>query len=488
MKQKRKHLLKKILIFGIAFLLASCSEDLYDEELNASKHTILVQRKNFEDLKKNKKLMKSIERFTMKVDNSLQRQHYDSINNFYIDLDDVMFTLDSLNHQTYTFKVSRLPDNGLFENLILKTSKDGGFDAILAQYNQTILNSNLTIPQEIQNAINQNVTFTYLGKKTLSEINSKFSYNEECFEPGYVYVTTPGTSCASGNHSFGDGADCNYWGTTAMATPGTSGYVFTMVGVACDNGGNSSGEDFSTGPHNGGGAENLTPPNPCNNLKKHLSTTTGVKLKSPQVYPYLTGQLNQPDEYGFYFKKENNVYTPYQSYNATTNKLTVQVGGIYFCSIHTHPYPDANPMFSWEDMYSLQQYFQYVNPELMEEVTIFLVVKDNYGVDQLYALKVDDFTTFSDFLIDDIENTVKPNHLAGLTTDEERSKEILKRMNAKQHKYNKENPNMNQEVPFLTYFAGCGASLYKANSALNNWDKLTLSNNSTNPITKTPCN
>lgn len=61
-------------------------------------------------------------------------------------------------------------------------------------------------------------------------------------------------------------------------------------------------------------------------------------------------------------------------------------------------------------------------------------------------------------------------------------------MNAKQHKYNKENPNMNQEVPFLKYFAGCGASLYKANSALSNWDKLTLSTNPANLITKTPCN
>jgi hypothetical protein len=40
----------------------------------------------------------------------------------------------------------------------------------------------------------------------------------------------------------------------------------------------------------------------------------------------------------------------------------------------------------------------------------------------------------------------------------------------------------------LHYFASSGASLYKANSALNNWDKLTLSNNTTNPITKTPCN
>lgn len=52
----------------------------------------------------------------------------------------------------------------------------------------------------------------------------------------------------------------------------------------------------------------------------------------------------------------------------------------------------------------------------------------------------------------------------------------------------KKNPNLNQEVPFLNYFEGAGVSLYKANSELNNWDKLTLSNNPVNPITKTPCN
>jgi hypothetical protein len=37
MKQKRKHLLKKFLIFGIAVLLASCSEELYDEAIDSSK-------------------------------------------------------------------------------------------------------------------------------------------------------------------------------------------------------------------------------------------------------------------------------------------------------------------------------------------------------------------------------------------------------------------------------------------------------------------
>lgn len=487
MKQHKMKSIKKMIIFSIIFIFFSCEKDLYDEYINSDKHPILVQRKNFEQIKQNKKLMNSIEKFTSKSSNSLQRQHYDSINDFYIDLDDVMFTLDSLNHQTYTFKINRITNNGLLENLILKSSKTGEFDAVLVKYNQNILNLNSVISQEIQNSLNQNVTFTYLGKKSFSEINSKFVINEECFEPGYVFMS--GHNCQSGQHSYSDGASCDYWGSSGAATSG--GYVYTIIGVVCDGGGSGGdlGDGFSTGPHGGGGGgSDLTPPNPCVNLKKHLSATTGIKLKSPAILPFLNGQLSQPKEYGFYFKKENNVYTPYQSYNATTDKITMKVGENYFCSIHTHPYPTGNPMFSWEDVYTLQQTFQYATQELTEEVTVYLVCTDNYGANQLYALKIEDFSTFSDFIVDDISNTVTPQDLAGLTTDEDRAKEILKIMNAKQHKYNLKNPNMNQEIPFLNYFAGSGASLYKANGTLTNWDKITLSNNPTNPITKTPCN
>jgi hypothetical protein len=214
----RKNNIIRLIIFGIVLMLFGCSEDLYDEHLNSDKHPILVKRKNFEDLKKNKKLMKSIERFTVKSENSLQRQHYDSINNFYIDLDNVMFTLDSLNHQTYTFKVTRIPSNGLFENLILKTSKTGDFDAVLVQYNENIMVLNSAVTQEILNSINQNVNFIYLGKKNISEINSKFVINEECFEPAYVYMSAH--NCTSGEHSFSNGSVCDYWGTSDMATTG----------------------------------------------------------------------------------------------------------------------------------------------------------------------------------------------------------------------------------------------------------------------------
>lgn len=282
--KKKMHLFKKTIIFGLVFILFSCEKDLYDNYLESNKHNLLVQRKDFEDLKKDKALMKSIEKFTLQSKNSLNREYYDTINNFYIDLDNVMFTLDSLNNQTYTFKVNRIPDNGLFENLILKSSQTGDFDAVLAQYNQNLINLTSTSPQGIENAINQYATFTYLGKKTIAEINNKFSINEECFEPGYIYVQ--GDQCASGNHSFSEGSACTYWGSTNMAT--TGGYVFTMVPTKCDGGSEGAtpptNGSFSTGPHGGRSdildvSQDFVPPCP------------GNPIDNPRICPSSPGNL-----------------------------------------------------------------------------------------------------------------------------------------------------------------------------------------------------
>ncbi|WP_329806300.1 hypothetical protein, partial [Flavobacterium facile] len=340
MRQKMK-IIKKALTLGVIFIFLSCEKDLYDEYINSDKHSILVQRKNFEDLKKNKKLMKSIEKFTSKSTYTLQKQHYDSINNFYIDLDNVMFTLDSLNHQTYTFKINRIPNNYLFENLILKTSKTGGFDAILAQYNQNALNLSSTIQGEIQNSINQNITFTYLGKKSLSEINSKFSYNEECFEPGYVYSS--GQKCASGDHTFAHGANCDYWGTTDMAT--TSGYVYTMMAVSCPGGGGGSGSlggDFSTGPHGGdGGSGTQTFPNtPCGRLQKG---TNSDKYKQNFKNLNIPEKFVLPFESGFAQKMTNGVliYSYLQASNGAS--LSVPQNSLNYTHVHNnHLVTDLN--------------------------------------------------------------------------------------------------------------------------------------------------
>lgn len=386
----KKNKFIRILIFGLIFIQFSCEKDLYDEYFNSEKHPILVQRKNFEDLRKNKKLMNSIERFTLKSDRSLQRQYYDSINNFYLDLDNVMFTLDSLNNQTYTFKINRIPSNSMFENLILKSSKIGGFDAILAQYNQNIMNLNSVIPQEIQNSIHQNVNFLYLGKKNISEINSKFVYSGGCFEPGYVYMS--GHSCASGEHTFANGANCDYWGTTDMAT--TGGYVFTMESVPCPGGGGGgSSGGFSTGPHGGGGSDEFPlPPDPCKLIKK-LKLDTNFKAR-------FTGMVEEARQWGFErgqlltpkttpLPANNYSYTPINGSVAKPNieNITFLSGQIGF--LHTH-FDGLNSVFSPEDLALLYNIIK--TPGFNPEFFFGLATSNS-----LYNLQVEDVDAFIAF-------------------------------------------------------------------------------------------
>jgi hypothetical protein len=66
-------------------------------------------------------------------------------------------------------------------------------------------------------------------------------------------------------------------------------------------------------------------------------------------------------------------------------------------------------------------------------------------------------------------------------------KRILKHMDKKLTKTYSKNPN--KELAFLNRFANYGISLYKADSTITNWSKLTTDNSNTNqPVIETPCN
>ena len=403
--------------------------------------------------------------------------------------DNVLLIEEENGNKHYTFSLN-MQENNTLTNVVIK-QVGTEIDYKVIEYASPDIEQWLI--DNIDNGYS-NITPTISNRGDGSEC---YLYDVRCPDPDF-------------RHQLSDG-ECTYDASEFIITvtpfpcgPGSEGGNFDHfgdVGDGSSNTGSPSDNNYGSGGNNNTTFTNPNPPcdprvdcplfdqetNPCTNLKKHLSISDGIKLKSPGMYDFLTGKLNQTQEYGFYFKKEDDVYTPYPSYNAVSDKITIKVGENYFCSIHTHPYPAGNPMFSWEDVYSLQQYFQLVDPSLQQEVTVFLVCKDPNGVNQLYALKIDDFTLFSDMLIADISETVLPKDLEGLNT-EEQVKEILRLMNAKQHKYNQENFNINQEVPFLNYFANANISLYKANDGLTNWDKLTLSNNPTEPITKTPCN
>ncbi|GAA4775934.1 MULTISPECIES: hypothetical protein [Flavobacterium] len=403
---------------------------------------------------------------------------------------------DSLLVYNLLIKSDTLKTGNYFENLVLNTNKfTNETKAYIFKYNLT---------SQIEPTIHNSVSFTanVAIKPIIYSGNIMARYGDICYTHHYAMCY----------ELAGDGIFSQPHRATEYCSGAKIVNFSEEVCVDFQGGGATGIPTTPSTPSNPGGSSgsgntpiysNPTPPcdprvdcpiidqaqnNPCTNLKKHLSGVTGIKLKSPGINDFLKNNLNQNKEFGFFFKKENGIYTSTQSNNSSSNKITIKVGEYYFASIHTHPYPGGNPMFSWEDLFSLQQYYQNAQTNLLEEVAVYLVCKDNNGNNQLYALKIDDFDMFSNYLTNDISNTITPQDLAGLTTDEQRLRTILDIMNAKQHKYNLQNFNINQEVPFLNYFAGCGATLYKANASLTNWDKPTLSNSATSPITNIPCN
>jgi hypothetical protein len=506
MRKKNKISLVLLLIFiGLVFVSCELQEEaIHQHEYNSN---LKLYEMKFEELMTNKKFVNSFSKLPISKKNlttaTVGRTVMENDYGFTI-ANKPAKVIENNGEISYTFLITRdSTDADSFENLVIQTDSSNTTKAVIIKYN-------LTSP--ITSSEDNSYSFTYNTKiKPIVYNNTPLSTSSKTIIICYWITTTYCNNTLSGEigpeHIAGPDCRRTYTRSVYRCTAGDDGTIEdTSIGgegVSDGGGGGSVTPDSNydgsdTSIHGNGGNNINTAPvapeveelveDPCENLKKHLSETEGIKLKSPDIYPYLTGQLNQPKEYGFYFKKENGVYSTFQSYNATTNKITIQVGGLFFCTIHTHPYPGSNPMFSWEDVFTLQQCFQRIDPALNDEVSIFLVVKDNYGENQLYAMKIDDFSAFSEFLINDINSTLTSQDLLGLTTDAAILRKTLDIMNAKQHKYDEENTNMNQEVSFLNYFAGCGASLYKANSTLSNWDKLTLSNNSTNPITKTPCN
>ena len=112
--------------------------------------------------------------------------------------------------------------------------------------------------------------------------------------------------------------------------------------------------------------------------------------------------------------------------------------------------------------------------------SFLLVCQDDNGVFQTYAIVFDPVSvneTIDQFM-------TNPENI-GCTVKEISENEKLRIA------YNKEynSPNPNYERVFLRSMYNSNVSLYKANSTLTNWSKLSLSNNSaTATVNSTNCN
>jgi len=121
MKQKSKHTLKKLLIFGIAFLLASCSEELFDEAIESSNKRA-IKEVRFNELYQDSKFKNLIEKVSHT--SNAARTSFENQNGFTIS-DGFVKVIETDSVISYTMLIERdvVTDTISFENLVIQENK-----------------------------------------------------------------------------------------------------------------------------------------------------------------------------------------------------------------------------------------------------------------------------------------------------------------------------------------------------------------------------
>lgn len=159
--------------------------------------------------------------------------------------------------------------------------------------------------------------------------------------------------------------------------------------------------------------------------------------------------------------------------------INIPAGGFVYSAIHTHP-NSAFPMFSWSDVYTLYTINKNISSHNAGLASFLLVCKDDNGVFQTYAI------VFNQETMNVLSNIFNSDEFVGcdeLFVANEMNKLIEK-------KFLKEEGlgSNNYERAFLRMMMGYNISLYKANSSLTNWSKLSVNSLTGTAVNATPCN
>jgi len=138
MKQKRKHILKKILIFGIAVMLASCSEELFDEAIESSNKRA-IKEVRFNELYQDSKFKNLLEKVSQT--SNAARTSFENQNGFTIS-DGFVKVIETDSVISYTMLIERdiVTDTISFENLVIQENKFNASEkAYSIKYTPTII-------------------------------------------------------------------------------------------------------------------------------------------------------------------------------------------------------------------------------------------------------------------------------------------------------------------------------------------------------------
>ena len=158
------------------------------------------------------------------------------------------------------------------------------------------------------------------------------------------------------------------------------------------------------------------------------------------------------------------------------NNIGMPSGGNYYSGIHTHPL-DTYPMFSFSDLFVLNALDIRSASHNTETASFLVACIDDNGNPQTYAIVFD-----PDSLNETLDQFMNNPENIGCT-----EVEIGKKMDdLLGEKFANDN---NYERAFLSMISNTNVLLYKANSTLTNWSKLSLSNNApTATVNSTNCN
>lgn len=233
--------------------------------------------------------------------------------------------------------------------------------------------------------------------------------------------------------------------------------------------------------------DNEIPNNPCENLKKLISTddlstqSPNLKSKIEDVKTFAASSIRKEVIYSLAKDANGNYSTSNLVISESYNSSKPEFGGDIYGSIHSHWY-DLYPIFSWSDVFNLRTSYYEASSVNKSETTIMMAGKECLTCENVvvYALKIDDWNTFRAKIMGDYGDPITQNY-----TQKEKM-DYKDRQFSKKFKLNMNTQQL--EKLFLENFADYGISLYKATDELNNWNKLSLSGNPLSPITNTPCN
>ena len=485
--------------FIITFFVACQFDDSVEtkQKLETTNQHFKLERIKLDKFSKNSKLINQLSKIASnKNSNKLGKTVLASDGSFTINTEFATYIESDNGKHSYTFKINRNNPEYLLENLVLSSNDSLGYVAYIAQYD---------INEHEYQMLIDNSSFNVSEKIILSKLNDNkiisTIFSKESIEIQTMCLNSV-TQCEFGLHWGFNGGSGNL-GECDVPHTFTTFYnwvecteTIEIVGGGGPGGDGSSGggsgdstdstyDGSDTSIHGNGGVS--TAPtleedeemveDPCEGLSKLLEGPDMI-----QAIINLEGYTDNDKEYGYAiktFENSTSLAPPsvIQSSDKNPNIIDMEpyTGGNYIGAYHTHPNPTTSgivPMFSPGDLKWLLRVARAHNiPHNEKDYSLyFLTLTVDSGT---YAIKIQDMTTFSNFIGNKyndfkrkIENIYHETN-AHQSTASDLQKNFLKSLEE--------------------YRTGIG--LYKLNNDKTNWEELNLNPTqpSADPI-KTPCN